>query len=396
MEEKEKNSYRRETQLVHLGNTPSQQYGYVSPPIFRGSTAIYENTEGMKSVVRDPLKTQFPSYGRFGSPNARALEEALTSLEGGHNTVLTGAGLSAITTAILAFVASGDHILVADSVYWPTRDFCDSLARFGITTEYYDPRIGSDIEKLIRPNTKLVYLESPGSMTFELQDIPAITSVCKKHSIITMTDNTWATPLFCQPLRLGVDLSIHSGTKYLGGHSDSFLGAIICNEATYLPVRTQALQLGQFASAEDLFLCLRGLRTLSVRLQQHQAQALAIAEWLQEQPEVSEVLYPALPSSPDYAIWKRDFSGASGLLGFMVDSQHQPQSVETMINSLKLFGLGHSWGGFESLVATSDPSSFRLKSSWKLKGTLVRLHVGVEDLEDLKKDLRQGFQHLSN
>lgn len=385
-----------ETQLVHVGNDPSQQFGYVSPPIYRGSTAIYENIDGMKEIMQDPIKTQFPSYGRYGSPNARALEQALAQLEGGYSTVLTGTGLSAITTALLAFVEAGDHILMVDSVYWPTRHFCDSLVKLGIETEYYDPRIGTQVESLFRKNTKLVYMESPGSVTFEVQDVPAIASLCRSKGIITLIDNTWATPLYFKPLHHRVDCSIHSGTKYLAGHSDSFFGAIICNETVFPRVRGQALKLGQCAGAEDIFFGLRGLRTLAVRMQHHQRQALDMAEWLSGRPEVFEVLYPALPSSRDYALWKRDFTGASGLLAIVLKPEFSDRAVEAMVDSLELFGLGHSWGGFESLAITSDPSTFRKKENWSNKGALVRLHVGVENLDDLKTDLARGFGKLQN
>lgn len=389
-----KDKYAVETKLVHLGNDPSNQYGYVSPPIFRGSTAIYDDVKSMKQRILDPMKTTFPNYGRFGSPNARAFEAALADLEGGFGAVCTGSGLSAITTAILSFVESGDHILIVDSAYWPTRNFCDSLKRFGVEAQYYDPRIGASIELLIQPNTKLVYMESPGSLTFEVQDVPAITEVCRRKNIKTLIDNTWATPLFFKPLALGVDVSIHSCTKYITGHSDSFLGVIICNEATYASVRGQSIKLGQCAGAEDIFFGLRGLRTLAVRLHQHEQQALKLAEWLRERPEVLEVLYPALPTSPYYALWKRDFTGASGLLGVILHHEYSISSVEAMIDSLNLFGLGHSWGGFESLAVTADPGSYRLKDSWNKVGHVVRFHVGVENIEDLKNDLSQGFEKL--
>ncbi len=386
--------YALETKLVHLGNDPANQFGYVSPPIYRGSTAIYDDVKSMKQIVLDPMKTGFPNYGRYGSPNARAFEAAISELEGGYGAVCTGSGLSAITTAIMSFVESGDHILIVDSAYWPTRNFCDSLKRFGIEAQYYDPHIGANIESLIKTNTKLVYMESPGSMTFEIQDVPAIAKVCRSKNIRTLIDNTWATPLYFKPLSLGVDVSIHSCTKYIAGHSDSFLGVIVCNEETYAPIRSQSLKLGQCAGAEDIFFGLRGIRTLGVRLQHHAQQALAMAQWLADRPEIIEVLYPALPSSSDYKIWKRDFTGASGLLGVILKPEYTLASVEGMIDSLKLFGLGHSWGGFESLAITSDPSSYRLKDSWTKKGHLVRFHVGVENIKDLQNDISLGLQQL--
>jgi cystathionine beta-lyase len=383
-----------ETQLVHLGYEPSQQSGFVSPPIYRGSTAIYENMKSLRATVQNPFKKGFPNYGRFGSPTTRALETALAEIEGGADTVTFSSGLSAVTTSLLAFVTTGDHLLIVDSVYWPTRNFCDSLTRFGIEIQYYDPRIGAGIQTLIRPNTKLVFMESPGSLTFEVQDVPAIVSVCKKHNVRTLIDNTWATPVYFQPLKQGVDVSIHSGTKYITGHADSFLGVAICNDLTYPTVRNQAAQLGLVASAEDVYLGLRGLRTLFVRLEQHQKQALVLAEWLALRPEVAEVLYPALPSSPDHLIWKRDYSGASGLFGVLLQSEFEPASVDSCMDHLKLFGLGHSWGGYESLAILSDPSSYRSKSWWHKTGPLLRFHVGLENLDDLKTDLELGFKQL--
>lgn len=383
-----------ETQLVHLGNDPQKQYGFISPPIYRGSTAVYEDLKTLKESFDDPYKKSLPNYGRFVTPNSRAFEEAMSELEGGHDAVTTNSGLSAITTAIMALVKTGDHLLIADSVYWPTRDFCNSLRRFQIEVDYYNPRIGSGIQTLFRPNTRLVYLESPGSLTFEIQDLPAITKACQQQKILTLIDNTWATPVFLQPLKLGVDISIHSCTKYIAGHSDSFMGVIICNSETYPMIRTQALQLGQCPSPEDTFLALRGLRTLAVRLQAHQNQALLFAQWLEEREEVAEVLYPALSSHRDYHLWKRDFSGASGLLSFLLQPQYLTSSLEAMMNRLRLFQKGYSWGGFESLAILSDPSAYRQKNSWDPGRPLVRLHIGLENIEDLKKDLSQAFTLL--
>lgn len=385
-----------ETKLVHVGNQPFQQFGYVSPPIYRGSTALYENVEVLKQRMKEHNKNCFPLYGRMGTPNTRALENALSDLEGGQGAIITSNGLSAITTAIMSFIKSGDHLLVTDSVYWPTRHFCDSLRRFNIETEYYDPRIGSAIETKLRPNTRLVYMESPGSLTFEVQDVPAITTICRKQGVITLIDNTWATPIYFKPLQLGVDVSIHSGTKYITGHADSFLGVIIANPATYSHIEQEATNLGQCAGAEDVYLGLRGLRTLGVRLPEHGKRALALATWLQQRPEVLEVLYPALPESRDHQIWKRDFTGASGLLGFILKPEFRTEAAEAMVNALSIFGLGHSWGGFESLVIISDPSSFRRPESWKTRGPLIRIHVGFENLTDLMADLENGFEVLKH
>jgi cystathionine beta-lyase len=321
-------------------------------------------------------------------------ETALSELEGGYGAVATSTGLAAITTAVWAFVQAGDHILVADSAYIPTRVFCESLKRFGVDTEYYAPTIGRDIQNLFRANTRLVFLESPGSFTLEVQDVPAITEVCRKQRIKTLIDNTWATPLFFQPLRHGVDVSIHSGTKYLTGHADSFLGIAICNdEDSFTQVRTSAIQLGQYASAENIHAGVLGLKTLDVRLSRHQKQALQLIERISQRPEIKRIIYPALPGSDGHEIWKRDFSGATGLFSLILKSGVTPASVDRMLDNLKIFGLGHSWGGYESLIVPANPSEFRTKG-WDETETLLRIHVGFEDIEDLAADLIQGFNQL--
>jgi cystathionine beta-lyase len=383
-----------ETRITHMCNTPSQQYGYVSPPIFRGSTAIYKNVAELKSVIQNHTKRDWPSYGRFGSPTCRAFEDAIAELEEAHGAVVASSGLGAITTAIMTFIAAGDHLLVSDSVYWPTRNFCESLRRFQIETEYFDPRLGAQIEKLIRPNTKLVFLESPGSLTFEIQDLPAITKICKLKNIKTLIDNTWATPIYHKPIQIGVDISIHSGTKYITGHADSFLGVIACNASCFEAVRANTLKLGQCLGPEDVFLGLRGLRTLTVRLEKHYEQALKLANWLQQKEEVSEVLYPALANSIDHSIWQRDFTGASGVFGLILQPEYTIQSIENMLNHFQIFQMGHSWGGYESLIIFSDVRSYRPNLPWQNKGTLLRIQVGFENLEDLKKDLQSGLARL--
>lgn len=384
-----------DTKLVQVGSEPEQQYGFVNPPIYRGSTVLYSSIQSMEESQQDRLKRKLPAYGRFGSPTCRAFELALNELEGGFTAVCTVSGLAAITTAILAFVQAGDHILVSDSVYLPTRNFCNSLQRFGISAEYYDPCLGAGIKELLRPHTRLVFMESPGSMTFEIQDVPAISELCRARGIVTLIDNTWATPLFLKPLSLGVDVVVHSATKYITGHADSILGAIVCNEATYPEVRSTAIRLGQCAGADDVYLGLRGLRTLSVRLRQHQQQGLMLAEWLAERAEVSEVLHPGLPGYAGHALWKRDFKGASGLFGIVLRADFGKAAVDALLEALQLFGLGHSWGGFESLIVPGDPRAYRLPGHWQGQGQLLRIHAGLEDIHDLKADLSEGFRHLS-
>lgn len=384
------------TRLVHAGSAPLLQQGYVNPPIYRASTVLYADAAELDASQADPLKRSGPSYARFGTPTSRAFEAAVTELEGGHDAVVTCSGLAAVSTAVLPFVSAGDHILVSDSVYQPARRFCDSLSVFGVTAEYYAPRVGAGIEALIRPETRLVYLESPGSTTFEVQDIPAITEVCRARGVVTVVDNTWATPLFCNPLALGADVVLHSATKYLTGHADCLLGVVVCNEQSYAAVRANAMRLGQCGGAVDVYLALRGIRTLGVRMRSHQRQALQLAEWLQEQPEVEAVVYPALPGDPGHELWKRDFTGAAGLFSVVLQPWFGKTAVDAMLGTLRLFGLGHSWGSYESLIVPADPVAHRLPDpAWQQRGPLLRVHVGVEDLADLTEDLAAGLRELS-
>lgn len=382
-----------DTRLVHLGPPPGQQFGYVNPPVYRGSTALYDGPAGLRRTQADPLKRDLPAYGRFGTPTVRAFEAALSTLEGGHAAVVTCSGLAAITTAVLAFVRSGDHVLVSDSVYPPTRRFCDSLEAFGISTQYYDPCLGSGIERLLRPNTRLVYLESPGSGTFEVMDVPAVTQACRRRDVTTIVDNTWATPFFCRPIGLGADVVVHSASKYLAGHADIVLGAVVATEESYPAVRRAAIRLGQYAGPDDAYLALRGLRTLGVRMRQHERSALELARWLSSRPEVSDVVHPALDHHPGHLIWKRDFSGAAGPFGLLLHPRFDERQVAAMLQHLRLFGLGYSWGGYESLIVPSDPG-VRVGGDWPRPGTLLRVHVGMEDVEDLKADLRGALAAL--
>ncbi|MFI0960003.1 cystathionine beta-lyase [Streptomyces sp. NPDC021080] len=386
-----------ETRYVHAGSDPRRQGGYVNPPVHHASTVLYRDVAEMDASQADPLKRGGPVYGRFGTPTSRAFEEALTELEGGHAAVVTCSGLSAITTTILAYVRAGDHILVSDSVYLPTRKFCDSLAVLGVETEYYSPTAdGAAIARLIRPRTRLLYLESPGSTTFEVQDVPALTAVCRARGVATIADNTWATPMFHRPLALGagVDAVVHSATKYLTGHADSILGAVVCTEESYPLVRGAAMRLGQCASADDTYLGLRGLRTLGVRLARHQEQGLELARWIAGREGVAAVLHPGLPGDPGHDLWRRDFTGAAGLFGVELDPVFGKPDIDAMLDHLRLFGLGHSYGGYESLIVPADPVSRRLPGTWAGRGPLIRVHVGLEALADLKQDLRAGFEVL--
>jgi cystathionine beta-lyase len=380
--------YGERTRLVHAGRDPFAQHGFVNTPIYRGSTVLYPTTD-------DFLARRAPfTYGTYGTPTIRSLEEAWSDLAGAATTVLTPSGLAAITIALMAAVKAGDHILVSDSAYRPTRVFCDGmLKRFGVETEYYDPLVGAGIADLMRANTSVVFAEAPGSQTFEMQDIPAIAAVAHAKGACVMMDNTWATPLFFPPHERGVDICIEAGTKYLSGGSDLLLGLTSANEAWAKRLRDTFNAFAMCAGPEDVFLGLRGLRTMSLRLREHQAQALDMARWLEERPEVARVLHPALPSDPGHEIWKRDFTGASGLFGVVL-KEASPAALAAMLDGLELFGMGASWGGFESLVLPFDPSSYRTVMPWRAEGPALRFHIGLEDLDDLKRDLDAGFSRL--
>jgi cystathionine beta-lyase len=306
--------------------------------------------------------------------------------------MLMSSGLAAVTAPLQALLGAGDHCLMVDSAYGPARNFCEGiLKRCGVETTYYDPLIGADIARLMRPNTKVVYCESPGSLTFEVQDIPAIAAVAHQHGAKVLMDNTWGTPYLFRSFEHGVDVSIHAATKYIGGHSDIMLGAVITNEECFLPVRTAMAQIGHSVAPDDVFYALRGMRTLSVRLERHQKNALEVARWLQTRPEVSRVLYPALPDDPGHALWQRDFLGACGLFAIVLKAAPK-EAVYAFIDALDLFGIGASWGGFESLVQPANPT--RSATRWQAEGPLVRLHIGLEDPHDLIADLAQGLDKL--
>lgn len=377
------------TEVVHSGRDPHACHGFVNPPVYRGSTVLFPTME--KLLKRDQAYT----YGRTSTPTVKALEDAIAQLEGGEATALTASGYQAVSTAIFAFVESGDHILVSDSVYLPTRLFCDRLlAKLGVETTYYDPVIGAGIEALVRPSTRLIFTESPGSQTFEVQDIPAIAAVAKKRKLWLLLDNTWATPLYFRPFEHGVDVSIQAATKYIVGHADAMLGAITSNARAAKHVARTKEVLGVCPGSEETYLGLRGLRTLATRLAQHQKAGIEMAHWLEARPEVARVLHPALPSHPQHQIWKRDFLGASGLFSVILKSVPMP-ALAAMLDGLKLFGMGFSWGGYESLVIPFDPTSYRSATRWEGEGPALRFHIGLEDVEDLKGDLDAGFERLA-
>lgn len=378
-----------ETRLAHAGREPSRFHGFVNTPIYRGSTVLFPTLASLESNAQDF------TYGRLGTPTVKALEEAIAELEGGHRTLLAPSGLSAVATSLLAFVAAGDEVLVSDSVYRPTRRFCDHvLKRLGVKTTYYDPLIGAGIKKLLGDKTKVVFAESPGSQTFEVQDIPAIAKAAHEAGAVVILDNTWATPLYFKPFTHGMDVSIQAATKYIVGHADAMLGAITASEKTARAVEKAHEDLGLCPGPEDAYLGLRGLRTLGVRLARHQQSALELARWLEARPEVERVLHPGLPTDPGHALWSRDFTGASGLFAFVLKPVSHA-ALAAMLDGLTLFGMGYSWGGFESLILPFDPRDYRTATTWRAEGPAIRLHVGLEDVEDLKADLEAGFARLA-
>ena len=390
-------SLREDTRIILSGRDPHRYGGLVNPPVFHVSTVLAESIEQLNS--RDYLEetgVQEMAYGRKGTPTSWALENAVAELEGGHRCLAYSSGLGAVTGALLAYLKAGDHLLMTDSVYAPTRRFCNGiLKRFGVQTTYYDPLTGADIRSLLRPNTRVVFTESPGSHTFEVQDIPAIAEVAHAHGAKVLMDNTWASPLFFKPFEHGVDVSIQAGTKYIVGHADAMLGTVTTTKEVWPELRDCTKQLGQCAGPDDLYLAQRGFRTLAVRLRQHQASALELAEWLQSHPEVRQVLYPALPGAPGHEIWKRDFLGASGLFGIELKPCAE-EAVAEMLNGMRLFGMGYSWGGYESLLIPTNVQKIRTVVPWRFEGPLLRIHIGLEDVDDLKDDLEDGLKRLRN
>ncbi len=381
---------RPDTKLVNGGRRPEWTGGIVNPPVWRASTILFDSVEQMRGAY--PPEDGRLHYGRNGTPTQWALAEALTELEpGAAGTRLYPSGVAAITTALLTVLKAGDELLMVDSVYAPTRAFCDTvLKRMGIATRYYDPLVGTGIAELIGPATRAIFMESPGSLTFEVQDVPGICAVARERGIVTLLDNTWATPLLFQAIAAGVDLSILACTKYVVGHSDVMLGSVTATEPYWRPLCETSRMLGQHASPDDAWLGSRGLRTLGVRLRQHEASALRIARWLAEQPQVARVLHPALPGCPGHEFWRRDFKGASGLFAFALNGGGEAERAR-LVDGLKHFGIGYSWGGFESLALPIDPARVRTVRPLVQEGSIVRLQIGLEDPEDLIADLAAGL-----
>ena len=383
-----------ETRLVHAGRDPEKNFGIVNPPVYRASTILYPTV----AEFDNRLKRKYTSfyYGTDGTPTTLALTGALAEISGGHRSLVTSSGLSAIAQALTAFLRQGDHLLITDTVYRPTREFCTSvLARFGVEVTFYDPHIGAEIAALMRPNTRVVYAESPGSLTFEVQDIPAIARVAHERGAVVMFDNTWATPLHFRAFEHGADVEIQAATKYLAGHSDLLMGVITARtEELFRTAKDCLVLFGDCASPDLCYETLRGLRTLAVRLRCHERTALEVARWLTKRPEVARVLYPALSDDPGHTLWKRDFAGASSLFGVLLRTSSD-RAVAAMLEGLRLFKIGASFGGFESLVMPARPTESRMVRPWREPGILVRLHVGLEAVEDLIADLQAGFERLN-
>lgn len=372
------------TMLAHTGYNPRDYHGFVNPPVVHASTVLFPDAATMAS------RNQKYTYGTRGTPTTDALASAVDSLEGSAGTILVPSGLAAVTIPLLAFLGAGDHILIVDSVYNPTRRFADTmLARLGVEVEYYDPEAGAGISRLMKPNTKVVFTESPGSNTFEIQDIPAIAAAARAGGAVVMMDNTWATPLYFRPLDHGVDISIHAATKYPAGHSDILLGTVSANERCWETLHEAHITMGCCAAPDDVYQVLRGLRTMGVRLERHQESALAVARWLETQPGVAQVLHPALESFPGHTLWKRDFSGASGIFSIVLDGGGEPHA-HAFLDALEIFGLGYSWGGYESL-AVHVWLGDRTLARGDYGGPVIRLQIGLENVEDLIADLGKAL-----
>lgn len=378
-----------ETLLTHAGRSPRDQFGFVNTPVYRGSTVLFETLADLEAQQQRFL------YGRAGNPTTESVEAVITALEGAHRTRLLPSGLAAVTVALLSCLKAGDDVLISDSAYEPGRKFADGfLAQMGVSARYYDPRIGAGLAGLMQPNTRAVLAESPGSLTFEVQDIPALAAAAHAGGARLIVDNSWASPLFHKPLALGADLVVHAGTKMFVGHSDAFAGTISAVESAWEDVERVRALLGFFTSGDDAFLVARGLRTLSLRMKEHQRRALDLAQWLEVQPGVERVLHPALPSHPDHALWQRDFTGSGSLFGFVLAPASR-DAVAAFVDSMALFTMGYSWGGYESLLLPVRISKARSAVPWTEAGNLFRVHVGFEDLEDLRTDLAAGLERYS-
>jgi cystathionine beta-lyase len=377
------------TRLTQLGRDPEAQHGFVNGPVYRGSTVLFKTMADLEQS-----RARF-AYGTLGTPTIESLENAWTEITGAAGTVLSPSGLGAVALALLTTLKSGDHLLMPDSVYRPTRDFCQHfLGRFGVEVSYYDPLLTDGIRDCFQSNTTTLFLESPGSQSFEIQDVPLLTRIARQHGIKTIIDNTWATPLFFRAHDHGCDLSVEAGTKYLGGHSDLLLGLVSANQATWPALRKTYDSLAMLPGAEDCFLALRSLRTMQLRVKEAERRGLEMAAWLQQQPEVKTILHPAFPSCPGHALWQRDFTGSTGLFSVILQPDFDKQALAAMLDHMAIFGMGYSWGGFESLIIPFDCRQYRTATEWNPGGLAIRLQIGLEDMQDLKTDLREGLDRM--
>jgi cysteine-S-conjugate beta-lyase len=383
-----KKALRPRSRLVHLGRDSEANHGFINFPAYRGSTVLFPDVATMKD------RSQRYTYGTHGTPTTDALCEAWSDLSGAAGTVLVPSGLFAIIAALTTALASGDHLLMTDAAYQPARIYCDTiLKRMGVETTYYDPAVGSGIDALMRPNTRAIFVEAPGSQSLDMQDVPAIANVARERGACVVMDNTWATPLLFSPHAHGVDLAVEAGTKYLSGHSDLLLGLVSANATWFPRLQRTVDMLAVQPGPEDVYLALRGLRTMELRLREAERQALALAHWLKQRTEVCKVIHPALPDCPGHEIWKRDFTGSSGLFSIVLNPVSD-RAVAAMLDGLELFGIGYSWGGFESLVIPFDCTKYRTATHWAPGGPALRFSIGLEDIEDLKEDLDRGFARL--
>lgn len=392
---------REATRIIHAGRNPKEQGGMVNPPIYQSSTIVFPTLKDLLYAERgysnnDLVEPYELKYGRYGTQTNFALEKAIADIEGGYNTFVTSGGAAAINTALIAFLKDGDHLLIPDHVYSPTRGFANKfLKKFGVETTYYDPKIGEDIKKLIKKNTKVIFMESPGSLSFEVQDVAAICKIAKKMNVVTILDNSWASAIYFKPLDHGVDISVTALTKYINGHSDVMMGAITVQEKHFRVIYEAFRYMAVTAAPFSSYLVQRGMRTVKIRMDHCFKTALELAGWLEKRPEVAKVLYPALPSDDNHALWKRDFTGAAGLFSIILDRKYSNEAIARMVDKLHYFGMGYSWGGYESLILPFDAESVRTATKWPYSGkTCLRINVGLEDIEDLKEDLEAGFKRL--
>lgn len=387
-------THKPNTVIAHAGRHPHDHFGVVNPPVYHASTILRPSL----AQHEESRKPDYPGYryGRYGTPTSRAFEEAVAAIYGADQAVAVSSGLAAIALPLMALLQAGDHLLMVDSVYFPTRNFCNKvLAKFGVETTYYDPLIGAGIAELIRPNTKVVYVESPGSQTFEIQDVPAIAEAAHRAGAAVMCDNTWASAICFKPFDKGVDVVCEAVTKYICGHSDVMMGVVVANAPHAQAIRDHVRLHGNASGPDDLYLAQRGLRTMAVRMQRCGENGLALARFLQTRPEVDRVLHPGLPEFPGHALWKRDFSGCSGLFSFTLKAGYPKHALAAMLDGLELYGMGASWGGYESLILPNDPHGMRTATTWDAPGQLLRIHAGLEDIEDLKADLAAGLDRLT-